>query len=1369
MAQLMSMSDEHLRTSIEPISLTLGVIFAVVLVLNVINLVFTFRTAVKQARAALTASKYSAETEKVQQKTRRTVDEISGVFDSTLGDINTRFSEELEDVALSLLQHSSDSQMRIIAWSVLQQHVDLTAKREYTAALTKWKADKAAGGAAFNAPAPQKPQPRALIVPTLNDDVGAAFEAATAVPESHLQRITAPPANGKPPHLLVPLVNAYRAAVLELAARARVRNAAAADVAAAKQQADNLMAEFEKLKSEHEAGGRKGDVRPVKLAEEAAGKARAALVKAQDKAVQADQQFAVGRTAGDAATAVLRSEIIALLKDDFAIRSGARSLLSASNRVAAGAKAELEREGPYVLDDSRTSVHDIARASINADGPDYVDLYEEADGGGGNGNGGQGEPLLGQSRAQRLSVSALLSGTSARADAELRMVTAILDEGRSPDALTQRVRSPSLAPNNENGVMSVESKMHVHEAHSEGVQEKLEWIRVAEDWADMGNDAFQPWVPDSAEGLAQTTSLINAIGRVVATALILLASIIHWSNAKGAPAKERFDGARSLGIAYERLQADSRLATFNTCRMMTMLQEALGRVLRIRLDQIFTGANANANAINNPNANALVPVTNPSKAVQDDSRNDALAAVLRRAENQPGMNLASIVGLAPMRLPSNAEKRASATLMVRLCKMLSPVYRRIGHLFRKGGECRERAQDGMKLTGASDGAAAYFDVLAAGDPAPGMVFDPAQLRGQAPASDFQLEPYEPKLVPTRAGGFPARGTCLGVGITPPRYDPNNGNAVHANIANGGNAANNIAPLIKKYADYESTWATLWKREQQRRQNFAWRYGKKVVGVEALPATLKAGPVSTKDIYDVQLTHKDALPLWQALGYELVGDLTDIENNQVWTRPKLDSFAQGNNWAGVFAGRHAYVAPASLNGELNAELKKDAILKAHKAEHSRVMVALRCRNMHEFDDAPASLLFDRLKTVLSTARPSQWTAEHDGIVAKWRWHLRRLQTPISSLTLSTRGKAESDENSRSEGAEVGLQLSGFRMLLYRPPLAAVRNAPLTAASLGLEALAQGNNHNNVPPAVQPAVAKEAMRTLASWIAGIDADFVLPDRSDPDPAKWPADPEPGLHSEEVGPDFASLPLGVFEAADLSRGRGDGKPFTFVHVSRGGPSALNHIALAPFMRLDTSKETSLKKVGMAIAEAGRTAEVKSRIPTTGPAQTSALRAPWEVPVPLEQYGVVLPKGCSLKDTISERQAYSKSDGVLNGIAKMLKRDVKREVGDKHLGVRYWLHEFDLQCNKGAADEYQRAWERVPLSPYEGADSEVARMLKPYIWLQRRFVSPGFREDPYRPSQCPNEANPDLANLLLPPANFDVAGEPPKEKRVDINRPLA
>lgn len=573
MTQLMGMSDERLRTS-EPVTISvLGVIFAVVLILNVINLIVVFRTGIKQARAALTVTKYSAETERVQQKVRRTVDEISSVFDSTLGDINVRFCEELEEVALSLLQHCSDSQIRIVAWSVLQQHVDLTAKREYKAELQKWKADKAAAGAGYNVPAPQKPQARALTVPTLNDDVGAAFELATVVPETHLQRITAPPANGKAPHLLVPFVNAYRAAVLELQAKAKVRNAAAADVEAAKKLAEEKAAEFQKLDSAHAAGGRKGDARPVKTAEEEAGKAAAALKKAQEKALVADQQFAAGRSAGDAATATLRSEVIGLLKDDFAIRSGARSLQSAPNRAAQGAKAEIAREGPYVLDDSRTSVHDIARASINADGPDYVDLYEEADDNNGNGNGNNGnviandkaDPLLGQSRAQRLSVSALLSGASARADAELRMVKSILEEGRSPDALTKRARSPSEPLNNENGIMSVESKMNVHTAHSERIQNALEYVRIWEDWADMGNDAFQPWVPDTAQDLAYTTSMINAIGRLVATALILLASIIHWSNAKGAPAKERFDGARSLGIAYERLQADTRLTQFSEC------------------------------------------------------------------------------------------------------------------------------------------------------------------------------------------------------------------------------------------------------------------------------------------------------------------------------------------------------------------------------------------------------------------------------------------------------------------------------------------------------------------------------------------------------------------------------------------------------------------------------------------------------------------------------------------------------------------------------------------------------------------------------------------------------------------------------------
>lgn len=304
----------------------------------------------------------------------------------------------------------------------------------------------------------------------------------------------------------------------------------------------------------------------------------------------------------------------------------------------------------------------------------------------------------------------------------------------------------------------------------------------------------------------------------------------------------------------------------------------------------------------------------------------------------------------------------------------------------------------------------------------------------------------------------------------------------------------------------------------------------------------------------------AVPLWQALGYELVDDLAEIADDPSWRRPKDDSFNAANQWRGDpgARGRPAFLPPARLDGELNAKLSTDASLKAHKEEHSRVMVVLRCRDMHEFEDAPARRFFGRAKAALLGQRAGAahgWTAEHDKIVAKWRWHFRRLHLPLSSLTISTRPESEADN--RVEGAEVALQSSGFHMLLYRAPPAADRRHPINADSLGLSALAQANS-NNAAPALRPQVAAAAMATLGAWIDAIDSDFSLPDRQAADPAQWPVEPTPDLHTEENGPDFTALSKEAFEAADLSRGRGDGKPYTFVHVSRGGPSALNHIAL-------------------------------------------------------------------------------------------------------------------------------------------------------------------------------------------------------------------
>lgn len=296
------------------------------------------------------------------------------------------------------------------------------------------------------------------------------------------------------------------------------------------------------------------------------------------------------------------------------------------------------------------------------------------------------------------------------------------------------------------------------------------------------------------------------------------------------------------------------------CRMLGILQESLGRVLRVRIEHLFTAAdnahpNANGNGNgNNPNNalpaaqggqpsgnnNNVNSVVNPSAAVRDANRNDALANLVRQAESQRGMNIASLIGLGPLRLPSNAEKRASVTLMVRLCKVLSPVYRRIGQLLGGRGDCAAVVQKKLALTGALDGASAFFDVRAAGDPSPNAVYDLAAQPMRKPPASMVLDEYKPDLLSSRVGGFPRRSTCLGLGIALPH---------------DGYALPNKQGGVKVYRDYLTEWATLWRRDQQRRQNFAWRYAKKAYDPEPLPDALHGGPMSARDIYDVQLTHK----------------------------------------------------------------------------------------------------------------------------------------------------------------------------------------------------------------------------------------------------------------------------------------------------------------------------------------------------------------------------------------------------------------------------------------------------------------------------------------------------------------------------------
>lgn len=564
--------------------------------LQIINLVFVFKTAVNRARATLLASKYSAETERVQSQVRRMVDEISGVFDSTLGDVNARFSEELEDIALSLLQHSSDAQIRVVAWSVLQQHADSSAARQHKVKLQQFQAQPA------NFPAaPQPPPPRALAVPSLDNDVAAAFEKATEVPDALLQELTSQQAQVAE-HPLTALAAAYLVAVPPLRSKAQALAAAEAvrgkAAREAKELADKAAAEQAVIKSN---GGR-GNQRAANIAEQAAAAAATALRTAQEAERKAREELDAARAASDAATGTLRSEAIRLLQEDFTVLTGARRLLQSSGRAAAGAADEAEAGGPFVLDDARASVHDIARVSINADGPDYADPYEESSeeldgrssgsgslaianprisgsfGGGVVGNNynnvnnkrnGRGAPLLGQSKARRLSLSDLLSGVSARANAKLNAYRFILDDGRNPVNAINRIRAATMlgsgaAASDDNGLGRPEEREKVHTAKAEQVQEVLDHIRIWEGWEDLANAAAQPWLAGNGmQDFADVTSLINGIGRITATAFMLLSSIIHWTNARSAASKERLDGARSVGIAHERAAADHRLAMFS--------------------------------------------------------------------------------------------------------------------------------------------------------------------------------------------------------------------------------------------------------------------------------------------------------------------------------------------------------------------------------------------------------------------------------------------------------------------------------------------------------------------------------------------------------------------------------------------------------------------------------------------------------------------------------------------------------------------------------------------------------------------------------------------------------------------------------------
>lgn len=155
----------------------------------------------------------------------------------------------------------------------------------------------------------------------------------------------------------------------------------------------------------------------------------------------------------------------------------------------------------------------------------------------------------------------------------------------------------------------------------------------------------------------------------------------------------------------------------------------------------------------------------------------------------------------------------------------------------------------------------------------------------------------------------------------------------------------------------------------------------------------------------------------------------------------------------------------------------------------------------------------------------------------------------------------------------------------------------------------------------------------------------------------------------------------------------------------------------------------------------------------------------------GIMRPLGCELEDAVVRKSDRVPQKGLLQYPARFLMRlryigrgklynvDKSRSVG----GVHFLTHKFKLSCPVAANAQ----WERLPISPSEGAVSKEARMVKPYLWLRRRFVAPAVKPDAYKVPTCPEACSPYLVQLMLPGLSRD-AGGPAAASRVNLNAPL-
>lgn len=795
----------------------------------------------------------------------------------------------------------------------------------------------------------------------------------------------------------------------------------------------------------------------------------------------------------------------------------------------------------------------------------------------------------------------------------------------------------------------------------------------AVDWLGFVDDASR--LSSTGKGMLEALSGITSILSAAAAVATSVTSLIAFVHARRAPAKDRLDGARNTGISAERSANEQKRATFTACRLFQALQQPLGALLSVRADYVIGG------------------VTLPGKGN-------------RPPVTLKGMDLTPMLGLGRLQMSEAAKKRISVTLWLRLCSVLSPLYDRLVAMFRPGGVCLERVEKEWGLTGAPETtlatATSGSQNSAVGVPA--AIQAPATrafLLRQAPPSvatcdqyeDSRNDIYDVQLVtPSAVKYLSAVGYTL---LQEPEYD--------SALSTGSTAGslNQVASLTTSAGQATGNNAAPYtKADAKPALQF----------VAQPPAHLQAAPSPSASPAVANPAGPPALK---------------------W--PATPSPASTWTWES---------RPLQLDGELNADTgappKEGGVFAGgdELSGKSRRLMVLRC----------ASLVAALRDTTGAT--PQHWKA-----------YFEALRYPVTDITFTVRPRSQE----ASDDPEGDVRRAG-----------GIAQAAAAVPTLDGEGSVEGElttSGYQLLRARHDAALEEAAAAEKGGVLGRSTHLSASRRPEAVGDRVIA---AAMLADVQNPESVLRHPETYKYANLHRSRST-MPRVYAHILRGGVTPLRDIMLVPFHLLPARRTDKLERMrgavkhsitsgggfndpdGCALGQINRDVDARTATtrelaqvaeqarraataPTATPtASPSVLAMPPTVSTKVaededavspaftyDMSGVLLPRGCTGVDTVRRRTAVAHVDGPLAFLTRHLLRwefvRAKRGNGlrnEQRLGgFRYFSHKFELTC---ASPGPQMAWERVPVSPYEGGDSMAMRIVVSSISATLICMCPG------------------------------------------------